>query len=407
MNPEICESFYSDLEQQINTVKPKELLVIGGDFNAQCGSAYHDYINNMGQYGKGIVNENGYELLDLCQRNNLILTNTIFKHKLSHIITWQSPENPKATTRYGTLRRNPIRTQIDYIIVRKADLKLVTNSRSYSGINTRTDHRLVLTNIKYKVPKFYRANNKEIVVYDFDKFKLPEYRNHYKETLQNNLAVLEIENKTSQQKWDHIVKCTHETSEKVIGYRNNNKRVSVNPVIKDLSQKQRELQTKINNSKNSNECTSLRRERNQIMNQMHRTLEQEKYSQVLDDIQEVEKQKNDSGKMYAAIRILQKKKKRVPMLINSEHGVTSDELTQVKIITEFYEQQFNKISSSSILDATPQEMRIPFSPQEVKDAINNLYVLVIVWTRVQLTINSRVVGTKTSKLSESVGRGTI
>ena len=36
-----------------------------------------------------------------------------------------------------------------------------------------------------------------------------------------------------------------------------------------------------------------------------------------------------------------------------------------------------------------------------------LYVLVIVWTRLQLTINSRVVSTKTSKLSESVGRGTI
>ena len=35
------------------------------------------------------------------------------------------------------------------------------------------------------------------------------------------------------------------------------------------------------------------------------------------------------------------------------------------------------------------------------------HVLVIVWTRVQLTINSRVVSTKTSKLSESVGRGTI
>ena len=122
-----------------NYLLTKELLVIGGEFNAQCGSAYHHYINNMGQYGKDIVNENGYELRDLCQRNNLILTNTIVKHKLSHITTWQSPENPETMTRYGTLRQNPIRTQIDYIIVRKADLKLVTNSRSYSSINTRTD----------------------------------------------------------------------------------------------------------------------------------------------------------------------------------------------------------------------------------------------------------------------------
>ena len=89
MNPKICESFYSDLKQHINSLKPKELLVIGGDFNAQCGSAYHDYISNMGQYGKGILNENGCEVLDLCQRNYLILINTIFKHKLSHITTWQ------------------------------------------------------------------------------------------------------------------------------------------------------------------------------------------------------------------------------------------------------------------------------------------------------------------------------
>ena len=40
-------------------------------------------------------------------------------------------------------------------------------------------------------------------------------------------------------------------------------------------------------------------------------------------------------------------------------------------------------------------------------SLHTLLVLVIVWTRVQLTINSQVVSTKTSKLSESVGRGTI
>ena len=85
--------------------------MIGGDFNAQCGSAYQDYENNMGRHGKGTVNENGYELLDLCVRNELVITNTMFKHKLAHITTWQSPENPGARTRYGTIRRNPIRTQ--------------------------------------------------------------------------------------------------------------------------------------------------------------------------------------------------------------------------------------------------------------------------------------------------------
>ena len=61
----------------------------------------------------------------------------------------------------------------------------------------------------------------------------------------------------------------------------------------------------------------------EIMNRMHRILEQEKHSQILEDIREVEKQKNDSGKMYAAIRILQKEKKRTQMVINSENGITT------------------------------------------------------------------------------------
>ena len=55
-------------------------------------------------------------------------------------------------------------------------------------------------------------------------------------------------------------------------------------------------------------------------------------------------------------------------------------------------------SKASVPNAMISALKIPS---------NYLFVLVIVWTRVQLTINSRVVSTKTFKLSESVGRGTI
>ena len=113
----------------------------------------------------------------------------------------------------------------------------------------------------------------------------------YKYKLQNDLQTLEAGDTTPQQKWDHVVKCTHKASEEVLGYQNKNKRESVNPIIKQLSEKQREIQTQINKSKNNNKCTVLRNERNRIMNRMHRILEQEKHSQILEDIREVEKQK--------------------------------------------------------------------------------------------------------------------
>lgn len=115
------------------------MLIIGGDFNAKTGSAYNKYPNNMGRYGKGKLSDNGYELLDLCSRNDLILTNTKFKHKKAHITTWQSPEIPSAMHKDGTPKNNPTRNQIDYIIVRRKNIKQIYNSRSYSSMSTKTD----------------------------------------------------------------------------------------------------------------------------------------------------------------------------------------------------------------------------------------------------------------------------
>src|SRR6266568_3217201 len=88
-----------------------------------------------------ILNSNGNHLLELANRNNLVLTNTTFKHKLAHRATWVSSCNYKN-------RRNPVRNQIDYMLVRISHLKCVLDSRSYSGLFLDTDHRMVITKIK-------------------------------------------------------------------------------------------------------------------------------------------------------------------------------------------------------------------------------------------------------------------
>ena len=58
--------------------------------------------------------------------------------------------------------------------------------------------------------------------------------------------------------------------------------------------------------------------------------------------------------------------------IETKNGVTTHEKTQVEIITEFYEKQFNQLDVSGILDAEPCEMRIPFEEEEIKGAIKTL-----------------------------------
>ena len=82
------EKVYTDLEIFTDkNVTSKDIHVICGDFNSKIGSAHDLYPENVGKYGKGNINRNGEILVDFLSRNSLIATNTIFKHKLSHVTT--------------------------------------------------------------------------------------------------------------------------------------------------------------------------------------------------------------------------------------------------------------------------------------------------------------------------------
>ena len=136
----------------IITKTPKrDAIIVAGGFNAKTGSGWErdEFKGNIGKYQKGILNSSGTKLLETCKKHNLIITNTLFQHKRSHRTTWTAPFRD-FTTRNGEERRNPVRNQIDYIIIRDEHRCFVTNSRSYSGINTDTDHHLVKMEINFE-----------------------------------------------------------------------------------------------------------------------------------------------------------------------------------------------------------------------------------------------------------------
>ena len=81
----------------------------------------------MGRCDKGQINSNGTHLLEFARRNNLVLTNTLFNHKVAHISTSICPD--KASTSTNRIISN----QIDYILVETKDRNDVTNARAYSG----------------------------------------------------------------------------------------------------------------------------------------------------------------------------------------------------------------------------------------------------------------------------------
>ena len=92
-NSEIRDKYYKDLNTEMNTnVSNRSLLIVGGDFNAKTGSAWKDHPENMGAFGKGEVNSNGEALLEMATNQELILSNTLFYHKMAHRTTLTCPQ---------------------------------------------------------------------------------------------------------------------------------------------------------------------------------------------------------------------------------------------------------------------------------------------------------------------------
>ena len=121
---EVVTEFYQDLTTIINGIPAHNLLIIGGDFNAQLGPS--DALFTLAKE----TNRNGKHMKDFMEQHNLVATNTRFQNRKGRLWTHRRPN--------GTC------IQLDYILVRKKWVNSIKNSRAYSsfeGVNS--DHRIV------------------------------------------------------------------------------------------------------------------------------------------------------------------------------------------------------------------------------------------------------------------------
>src|SRR5574342_3905 len=71
------ERFYEDLQDLLELTPKKDILFIIGDWNAKVGSQETPRVT--GKFGLGVPNEAGQRLIEFCQENALVITNTLFQ----------------------------------------------------------------------------------------------------------------------------------------------------------------------------------------------------------------------------------------------------------------------------------------------------------------------------------------
>ena len=366
-SPEVREDFYNVLDSVINKVNKRDFLVIGGDLNAKTGTGYPDYPANMGRFGKGEMNENGEELLDFCARNNLFITNTMFRHRAAHVTTWTSKikhENFKHSD--GKPRKNPYRNQIDYIITKKEDVKWIQDSRSHFS-NTDSDHKMVIMRtMLFTTTQSSKSKSPRI---DYDKLRNPEIKREYKENVRRNMEKSE-NTEDVQEKWNVIVKSNHEAAKEILGYKQNYKR-SANPEIKRRSEHQKKLRLQIDSTTDKKQ-EELRQERRENLNEIHKILTKEETDKIDNQVEDILRSKEDSTRMYEVLRQIKRGQEKKPLLIETENGLTTNEETQVREIAQHFHNALFDKEATEIPEIKPSKMQIPFSCLEIEKAIKSL-----------------------------------
>ena len=126
------EEFYDQLQNVIDQIPKKDILVAQRGWNAKVGKdACGNWQGICGPFCNDDTNERGLRLLEFATFNDLVLANTFGHHKASRRWTWHSPNGQH-------------HNQIGYTLVRKRLRSGVNSARTWSfpGVDIESDHDL-------------------------------------------------------------------------------------------------------------------------------------------------------------------------------------------------------------------------------------------------------------------------
>ena len=120
-------------------------------------------------------------------------------------------------------------------------------------------------------------------------------------------------------------------------------------------------------SKNENKRENLHMKRNKLITKIHLlvNVEETNKTEKQIEIEAIEKSKNDSSRMFKAIKDLNKMKPKTSLLIKEGNQYTANKKQQVKLTAKHFQKLFNKYRSS-LPEISRAPMKAPLMSGEVE-----------------------------------------
>ncbi|XP_048483641.1 craniofacial development protein 2-like [Plutella xylostella] len=136
------ETFYNEIKDVLQKLKTHECNIVMGDFNAKIGEG--SVADIVGGYGLGLRNDRGDRLIQFCQEESLVVTNTFYKLPPRRLYTWKSPADSPSQI---------VRNQIDFILVNKRYRNSFKAVKTYPGADVGSDHNPLVGTVTTKLKR--------------------------------------------------------------------------------------------------------------------------------------------------------------------------------------------------------------------------------------------------------------
>lgn len=180
------ETFWTTLDGHLQQIPSKETILLGGDLNGHIGSVNHAFTRVHGGYGFGSLNDEGKVILSTAAAYDLAIVNTFFAKKPEHLITYKSGET---------------KSQVDFILINRANIGRVTNCKVIPGECAIPQHRIVVMDMLFKKTTREKLSQAPELTkwWNLKGDKIPEFC--------NQLSNLKIDTKLGVDSiWDHLSK---------------------------------------------------------------------------------------------------------------------------------------------------------------------------------------------------------
>ncbi|RWR99635.1 hypothetical protein B4U79_01873, partial [Dinothrombium tinctorium] len=191
------DKFWESFETHLRSVGPDEYIAVGGDLNGHVGQERDGYQRVHGGHGFGPRNNDGCRALDCSVAHDLAVANTFFKKRPAHLITYSSGGRE---------------TQIDYWLIRRCHLSLVTNVKVIPSTNIGPQHRLLVMDLKLNIGQKQKPRTTKATRIKW--WRLPDCKREFKATV--NHIEMDL-NQPAAAIWDSAVSHIHGVASSILG----------------------------------------------------------------------------------------------------------------------------------------------------------------------------------------------